>query len=63
MRPSTLSNMNTSAKSRIIAIKFYLKHRSGEGDRLHKVLSQIEIRTIVSMATDSFCRVIIEKML
>ena len=43
MRPSSLLNTNISANSRINAIKFYLKRRSGEGERLHKVLGQIGI--------------------
>ena len=57
----TLSNMNISETSGPIAIKFYLKHHWG-GERLHYVLGQIGTE-LVSMATDSSHRVIIEKML
>ena len=52
--PSTLSNMNISETSGPIAIKFYLEqHWVGEKDAIG-----FEIRTLVSMATDSSCKVI-----
>ena len=56
--PSTLSNMNISETSGPIAIKFYLEqHWVGEKDAIGFGAGQI--RTLVSMATDSSCKVII----
>ena len=53
----TLSNMNISATSWQIGMKFYLKHHWGGGKAsVGFVLDQI--RTLVSMATDSSHRVI-----
>ena len=45
----TLSNMNISETSGLIAIKFYLKHHIGVREKLQPDW----IRTLVSMATDS----------
>ena len=57
MTVSTLSNMNISANSRLIATKFYLKHHWG-GGKAAVGFWQDRIRTLVSMATDSSHRVI-----
>ena len=62
VRPFTLSNMNISATSRLIATKFYLKHHLGEGKAVLGFWSD-RIRTLVSMATDSSYRVIMGKIL
>ena len=58
VRPSTLSNMNISETSRPITTKFYLKHHWGGGKA---ALDADQIRTLVSMATDSSHRVIMGK--
>ena len=59
---STLSNMNISETSWPIATKFYLKHHwVGAKDTLG--FGPDQIRTLVSMATDSSHRVIMGKML
>ena len=60
--PFTLSDMNISETSWPIIIKFHLKHHWGGG------LTPLDfgpdrIRTLVSMATDSFHRVIMGKFL
>ena len=60
MPPFTLSNMIISANSRPIGMKFYLKHHWGGGKDL-VVFDPDWIRTLVSMATDSFHRVIMGK--
>ena len=60
MGVSTLLNMNVSDTSRLIAIRFYLKHHWGRGKAAFGFGTD-QIRTLVSMATDSSHRVIIEK--
>ena len=60
MRLSTFSNMNISETSRPIAIKFYLKHHWG-GGKASVAFGPDQIRTRVSMATDSSHRVIMGK--
>ena len=57
---STFSNMNISETSRLIAIKFYLKHHWG-GGKASVGFDPDRIRTLVSMATDSSHRVIMGK--
>ena len=57
---STLSNMNISETSRSTTIKFYLKHHWG-GGKVALCFGADQIRTLVSMATDSSHRVIIGK--
>ena len=60
VRASTLSIMNISETSRPIAIKFYLKHHWGGGKAVLGSGAD-QIRTLVSMATDSSRRVIMGK--
>ena len=60
VRASTLSNMNISKTSRPITIKFYLKHHWG-GRKAALGFGANQIRTLVSMATDSSHRVIMGK--
>ena len=60
VRALTLSNMNISATSRPIGMKFYLKHHLG-GGKASVGFDPDWIRTLVSMATDSYHRVIMEK--
>ena len=60
VRALTLSNMNISATSRPIEIKFYLKHHWG-GGKPSVGFDPDRIRTLVSMATDSSHRVIMGK--
>ena len=60
MHASTFSNMNISETSRPIAIKFYLKHHWG-GEKAAIGFGADQIRTLVSMATDSSNRVIMGK--
>ena len=60
VRPSTLSNMNISKTSRPITTKFYMKHHWG-GGKAALGFDADEIRTLVSMATDSSHRVIMGK--
>ena len=60
VRPLTLSNMNISATSRPIGMKFYLKHHWG-GRKASVGFDPDRIRTLVSMATDSSHRVIMGK--
>ena len=60
VRPSTHSNMNISETSRPITIKFYLKHHWG-GGKAALCFGAEQIRTLVSMATDSSHRVIMGK--
>ena len=52
--------MNISATSRPIGIKFYLKHH-WSGGKASVGFDPDRIRTLVSMATDSFHRVIMGK--
>ena len=60
VRPFTLSNMNISATSWPIGMKFYLKHHWG-GGKASVGFDPDWIRTLVSMATDSSHRVIMGK--
>ena len=60
VRPSTLSNMTISETSRPITTKFYLKHHWGRGKAALRFDAD-QIRTLVSMATDSSHRVIMGK--
>ena len=60
VRASTLSNMNSSEKGRWIAIKFYMKHH-WSGEKAELGFGADQIRTLVSMATDSSHRVIMRK--
>ena len=60
VRASTFSNMNISETSRPIAIKCYLKHHRG-GGKAALGFGADQIRTLVSMATDSSHRVIMGK--
>ena len=53
--------MNISETSRSIAINFYLKHHWG-GGKASVGFDPDQIRTLVSMATDSSHRVIMGKM-
>ena len=57
---STISNMNISATSGPIATKFYLKHH-WVGGKATLGFGPDWIRTLVSMATESSHRVIMEK--
>ena len=60
VRPFTLSNMNISATSWPIEMKFYLKHH-WDGPKASVRLDLDRIRTLVSMATDSSHRIIMGK--
>ena len=60
VRALTLSNMNISATTRPIGMKFYLKHHGG-GGKASVGFDPDWIRTLVSMATDSSHRVIMGK--
>ena len=60
VRPLTLFNMNISATSWPIGMKFYLQHHWG-GGKASVGFDPDLIRTLVSMATDSSHRVIIGK--
>ena len=62
IRPSTLSNINISETNRPIIIKFHQEHHLGGGLTV-KGLWLDQIRTLVSMGTDSSHRVIIGKIL
>ena len=57
---STLSNMYISETSRPITIKFYLKHQWG-GRKAALGFGADQIRTLVSMVTDSSHRIIMGK--
>ena len=60
-RPSsTISSMNISATRGLIATKFYLKHH-WVGGKAALGFGPDQIRTLVSMATESSHRVIMEK--
>ena len=56
----TLSNMNISATSRLVTMKFYQKHHWGGGKAALGFLSD-RIRTLVSLATGSSHSFIIGK--
>ena len=60
VRASTLSNMNISETSRPITTKFYLKRHWG-GGKAALGFDADQIRSLVSMATDSSHRVIMGK--
>ena len=60
VRLLTLSNMNISATSWPIGMKFYLKHHWG-GGKASVGFDPDRTRTLVSMATDSSHRVIVGK--
>ena len=60
MHALTLSNMNISATKWPIGMKFYLKHHWG-GGKASVGFDPNQIRTLVSMATDSSHRVIMGK--
>ena len=60
VRASIRSNMNISKTSKPITIKFYLKHHWG-GGKATLGFGADQIRTLVSMATDSSHRVIMGK--
>ena len=60
VRPFTLSNMNISATSWLIGMKFYLKHHWG-GGKASVGFDPNHIRTLVSIATDSSHIVIMVK--
>ena len=60
VRLFTLSNMNISATSWPIGMKFYLKHHWG-GGKASVGFDPVRIRTLVSMATDSSHRIIMGK--
>ena len=60
IRASTLLNMNISETSRPITTKFNLKHHWGRG-KAALGFDADQIRTLVSMATDSSHRVIMGK--
>ena len=62
VRLSTLSNMNISEISWLIVIKFHQKHHLG-GGLTALGFGPDQIRTLVSMATDSSHRVIMGKTL
>ena len=57
----TLANINISATSGSITVKFYQNHHWDGGNAALGVWPE-RIRTLVSMATDSSHRVIMEKM-
>ena len=61
VRVFTLSNMNISKTNGSIATKFYLKHHLG-GGLAALCFGPDRFRTLVSMATESFHRVIMVKM-
>ena len=60
VRPLTFSNMNISATSWPIGMKFYLKHHWG-GGKTSVGFDPDRIRTLLSMATDSSHRIIMGK--
>ena len=60
VRPFTISNMNISATSWPIGMKFYLRHHWG-GGKASVGFDPDWIRALVSMATDSSHRVIMGK--
>ena len=60
-RRQPFSNMNILVASRLMAIKFYLKHHWGRG-KAAWVFGADQFRTLASMGTDSFHRVIMGKI-
>ena len=59
---STISNMNISASSGPITMKFYQKHHwYGGGGEAANGFGPDRIKSLVSMATDSSHRIIMEK--
>ena len=60
VRALTLSNRNITATSWPIGMKFYLKHHWG-GGKASVGFDPDQIRTLVSMATESSHRVIMGK--
>ena len=60
VHPFTLSNMNIAKTGGPIAIKFYMKHHWG-GGKAALGFGADQIRTLVSMATESSHRVIMGK--
>ena len=60
VRPFTLSNMNISATSWPIGLKFYLKHYL-RGGKASIGFDPDRVRTLVSMATDCSHKVIMGK--
>ena len=60
VRSSTISNMNISASSGLITMKFYQKHY-WDGGKAALGFGPDWIKTLVSMATNSSHRVIMEK--
>ena len=62
VRPLTPSNLNISVTSGLIAVKLYLEHYWGWG-KAALGFRPDQIRTLVSMATDSSHRIIIGEML
>ena len=60
LSPSTISNMNISATSGSITMKFYQKHH-WDGGKSALGFGLDWIKTLVSMATDSSHRVIMGK--
>ena len=62
VRQSTLSNMNISKTNVPIDFKFYLKHHWG-GGKAALDFGPDRIGTVISMATDSFHRVIMGETL
>ena len=62
VRLFTLSDMNISETSWPIIIKFHLKHHWGGGFAASG-FEPVQIRTLVSMSTDSSHKVIVGKIL
>ena len=62
VRGSTLSNMNISKTSWRMVIKFHLEHHWGKG-LAALGFGQDQIRTLVSMAKDSYHRVLMVTIL
>ena len=60
VRVFTLSNMSISETGGLMAIRFYMKHHWG-GGKAALGFGADQIRTLVSMATDSSHRVIMGK--
>ena len=60
VRASTFSNSNISKTTKLIVIKFYLKHHRG-GGKVALGFGPGRIGTLVSMATDSSHRLTMGK--